>query len=64
MPKPHIDEVALAFHCYHEAIRRVCREYLRHPETFKLEATLVQTRLKDQLAQMKLASLIDWTEKD
>lgn len=62
--KPHIDDVALAFHHFHESVRRTCREQLRHPKKMREELTKAQKTLKSQMAKMRLAALIDWTEKD
>jgi len=61
--KPHINDVALAFHNYHERVRRVSREYLRHPKKYREELSDTQQSLKDKLESMGLASLIDWTQE-
>ena len=62
--KPYIDDVALAFHLYHESVRRTCRDHLRHPKKYREELDVAQRILKNALSKMKLAALIDWTEKE
>ncbi len=61
---PHIDDVTEVFHCFHESVSRTCRDHLRHPKKYREELSRAQQTLKTQLTKMKLAVLIDWTEKE
>lgn len=60
-PTPHINDVALAFHQYHESVRRICRDHLREPRKYAEGLSETQQTLKTKLESMGLAAGIDWT---